>query len=158
MPAIQLIMNIMELKKQTSLSLLKAFTCAVFTVGVVAMAHAQDSKVDPSGTWTWANPGRNGNPGTTNTLILKYAGDSLTGTLKAPKRGGGTTNTDITDGKLTGTKISFNLTRVYNGNTSTNVYSGAVTADTITGTISSERNGEKRSRKWVAKRATADAQ
>ena len=109
----------MEHKKQTSLTLLKAFTCAIITVGVMAVAHAQDTKVDPSGTWTWANRGRNGNPGTTNTLVLKYSNNSLTGTLKAPKRGGGTTDTEISDGKLTGAQISFNISRESNGNTMT---------------------------------------
>jgi len=142
----------MELKKQNSLSLLKAFACAIITVGVVAMAHAQDSKVDPTGTWTWANPGRNGNPGTTNILVLKYSSSSLTGTLKAPKRGGGTTNVEISDGKLTGDQISFNVIREAGGNSMTIGYKGAVTADAIKGTINTERDGEKRSRKWEAKR------
>ena len=146
----------MEHKKQTSLTLLKAFTCAIITVGVMAVAHAQDTKVDPSGTWTWANRGRNGNPGTINTLVLKYSNNSLTGTLKAPKRGGGTTDTEISDGKLTGAQISFNITRESNGNTMTFGYSGTVTADTIKGTISSERNGQKQDRKWEAKREAAE--
>ena len=143
----------MEHKKQTSLSLLKAFTCAIITMGVMAIAHAQDAKVDPSGTWVWTNPGRGGNPGSTNTLVLKYSNDSLTGTLKAPARGGKTISTEISDGKLAGTQISFNVTRTYGTNTAVRGYTGTVSADAIKGTTSSiGRDGEKRSNKWEAKR------
>jgi hypothetical protein len=156
MPARQLIITFMEHKKQNSSSLLKAFACAIITVGIVAMAHAQDAKVDPTGTWTWANPGRNGNPGTTNTLVLKYSGGSLTGTLKAPGRGGNIASTEISDGKLTGAEITFGITRTMGTNTLTSTYTGTVTADSIKGTIAAtSRTGEKRSRKWEAKRATS---
>jgi hypothetical protein len=155
MSATQLIGTIMRHEKQTSLSLLKAFICAIFCVGVMAMAHAQGTNVDPSGTWTWTNPGRDGSPGRTNTLVLKYSNNALTGTLKAPTRGGGTTNLDIADGKLAGDQISFTITREFNGNSMTATYAGGVTADAIKGTIATERDGEKRSRKWEATRAAA---
>jgi hypothetical protein len=136
-------------------SFLRTVLCAVFTVGVMAMAHGQGTTVDPTGTWTWSNPGRNGNPGRTNTLVLKYSASALTGTLTSPTRGGGTTNIDITDGKLTGDQISFNIVREYNDNTMTIGYAGTVTNDAIKGKISTERDGEKRTRKWEAKRAAA---
>lgn len=144
----------MQNKKYGSLSFIKMFACALVAAGAVAVAHGQD-KIDPSGTWTWENPSRGGRPATTNTLVLKYANDSLTGTLQSPKRGGGTTKTEIAEGKLTGAKISFNVTREFNGNSTTATYSGTVSADSITGTISTERDGEKRSRKWEAKKSTS---
>ena len=145
----------MRHQKQTSSSLLKALTCAIFTVGLMTMAHAQGTKVDPSGTWTWATPGRNGGPSRTNTLVLKYSNMALTGSLATPGRGGETTKTDISDGKLAGDQISFNVTREFNGNSMTTGYAGTVTADAIKGKITTERNGEKRSRDWEAKREAA---
>jgi hypothetical protein len=157
MPERQLIMTFMEHKKQTSLSLFTAFACAIITFSVVAMAHAQSAKVDPSGTWVWANPGRNGNPGRTNTLVLKLSGDSVTGTLKSPARGNAEpVSTAISEGKLAGDKLSFNVSREVGTNTVTVGYEGAVTADAITGTVNTtSRSGEKRSRKWEAKRENA---
>ncbi len=145
----------MEHKKQTSASLLKFIARAIVTIGIVATAHAQSAKVDPSGTWTWVNPGRDGRPGSTNTLVLKYSGSSLTGTLKAPARGGAVNSTEISDGKLAGAEVSFGVTRTMGTNTLTSTYTGTVSADAIKGTIAStSRTGEKRSRKWEAKRAT----
>jgi len=147
----------MRHEKQTSLTVLKAFICAIFCVSVAAMAQAQSTNVDPSGTWTWSTPGRDGAPGRTNTLVLKYSSSVLTGTLKAPTRGGGTTNLDIADGKMAGDQISFTVTREFNGNSMTATYAGAITADALKGTIATERDGEKRSRKWEATRAAAAA-
>jgi hypothetical protein len=144
-------------KKLISPSLLKGLICGVFTVAAVAVAQAQSAKVDPSGTWTWSNPGRNGNPGRTNTLTLKYSGSALTGNLTLPTRGGGTTNVNISDGKVTGDQISFNIVREMNDNSVTNEFAGAISGDSIKGDISTERDGEKRSRKWEAKRAAMAA-
>jgi hypothetical protein len=147
----------MEYKKHSALSLFRAFVFAMITIGAVAVASAQD-KVDPSGTWTWSNPGRGDRPATTNTLVLKYSGSALTGTVTSPKRGGGTASVDIADGKLAGSEISFNVIREFGGNSVTIAYSGTVTADTITGNTTMERDGEKHSRKWVAKKSAASAQ
>jgi len=147
----------MQYKNLKSVSLLKAFACAIFTLVLAAAVHAQDAKVDPTGTWVWSNPGRNGAPGRTNTLVLKAVGDTITGTLTAPARGGKTTDTEISDGKLAGAKLTFNATRKYGTNEVTMAYSGVVSADSIKGTISYERNGEKRSNKWSAKRANGAA-
>jgi phage head maturation protease len=113
---------------------------------------------DPAGTWIWTMPGRNGGPDRTNTLTLKIdASKQLTGKITAPRRGGQTADTDITDGKVDGDTISFAVIREYNGNSMTNKYTGTVTDDTITGKIAYTRNGEEQSRDWKAKRsASAD--
>jgi hypothetical protein len=157
MSVTQLIMTIMRYEKQTSLSLLRAFICAIFAIGVVTIAQGQKTTVDPTGTWIWSTAGRNGGPARTNTLVLKYSGDALTGSLTTPARGGATNNTAISDGKLAGDQISFNVTREMNGNSMTAGYAGTVAGDAIKGTITTERDGEKRSRKWEAKRAPAAA-
>ncbi len=129
---------------------------AVAFVGMVALAQAQDTKLDPTGSWTWTTPGRGGNPDRTNTLTLKYSGGALTGAIKAPSRNGGTSSTDISDGKLAGDKISFKTTREAGGNTLTDSYEGTLSADSIKGKITTTGGTRERPpRDWNAKRAAA---
>src|SRR5471030_16668 len=98
---------------------------AALLTGTIIQAQAQDKKVDPTGTYVWTQAGRNGGPDRTNTLVLKMDGDKLTGNVMAPGRGGAAAAaTDITDGKLTGADISFNVVRDFNGNSMTNKYTG----------------------------------
>jgi hypothetical protein len=125
---------------------------AVFALGLLAQVQAQDTKTDPTGTWTWTVPGRNGGPERKNTLKLKLQDDKLTGLLVSPGRQGTTNETKIADGKLKGDTISFTVTREFGGNTMTQKYNGKVTADSIKGKIEFERNGETQSRDWEAKR------
>jgi hypothetical protein len=117
---------------------------------------ASAQAADPTGTWTWSTPGRNGGADRVSTLTLKADAATLSGKVSAPGRDGTPVETPITDGKVDGDKISFNLVRTYNGNSNTNKYSGALTADKITGKVESvNRNGEPQSHDWVAKRAAA---
>jgi hypothetical protein len=81
-------------------------------------------------------------------LKLKVEDDKLTGTY-AGGRGG---ETKITNGKITGDEISFDITREFNGNSFTSKYKGKIAGDTITGKVSRERNGETRESDWTAKR------
>jgi len=127
---------------------------AVLALGLVAPLQAQDKKADPVGTWTWTVQGRNGGPERKMTLKLKVEGDKLTGKLTSPARGGETRDTDIKDGKVKGSEISFTVSREINGNTFTTKYSGKITDDTLKGKMEFERNGETRSRDWEAKRVT----
>jgi len=94
---------------------------------------ASAQAADPTGTWTWSTPGRNGGADRVSTLTLKADAATLSGKVSAPGRDGTPVETPITDGKVDGDKISFNLVRTYNGNSNTNKYSGALTADKITG-------------------------
>jgi hypothetical protein len=128
-----------------------ALASAILLVGVLVPAQAQDTKVDPTGTYIWTMPGRNGGPDRTNTLVLKLDGDKLTGNLTAPGRGGQTTTTEFSDGKITGADVSFCVVRSFNDNTFTNKYSGTLAAGVITGKMKSERNGEAQSHDWSAK-------
>ena len=128
-----------------------ALTGAILVMGVLVPARAQDKKVDPTGTYIWTVPGRNGGPDRTNTLALKLDGDKLTGNLTAPGRGGQTTTTAISDGKITGADISFCIVRTFNDNTVTNKYSGTLADGAIKGKMEFERNGEPQSRDWEAK-------
>jgi hypothetical protein len=124
----------------------------VLLLGTMTLAQADDKKADPSGTYIWTMPGRNGGPDRTNTLVLKYEGDALTGKLSAPGRGGASTDTDITDGKVAGMNVSFSVVRSYNGNSFTNKYSGMLMDGSIKGKVDSvNRNGDPQSRDWEAK-------
>ncbi len=126
----------MQRKQNALTSFLGAGVCAAMVLGAAAV-HA----ADPSGTWTWTGPaGRNGGPGPTYTLMLKASGTTLTGALTSPPRGRGgggepTTNA-ISNGKVDGDKISFDLVvnNQFTGADVTNSYQGTVNGDTITGT------------------------
>jgi len=132
-----------------------ALAGAFLLTGVLTQAWADDTNTtstDPSGTYVWTMPGRNGGPDRTNTLLLKLDGDKLTGNLTSPGRGGQVNTTEITDGKVTGADVSFSVVRSFNDNTLTNNYSGTMADGTIKGKIEFTRNGEARSRDWEAKK------
>lgn len=129
----------------------KVLAGAILVMGVLVQAKAEDKKVDPTGTYIWTVPARNGGADRTNTLTLKLEGDKLTGKLTAPGRGGQTTSTDITDGKITGVDVSFGVVRMFNDNTFTNKYSGTFADGTIKGKMEFVRNGDVQSRDWEAK-------
>ena len=131
--------------------LTKLLLGAALLTATVLQAQAEDKKVDPTGTYVWTMPGRNGGADRTNTLTLKLDGDKLTGKISAPGRGGAATDTEIADGKFAGAQVSFTVVRSFNGNSMTNKYSGAVADGAIKGKIESERNGQAQSRDWEAK-------
>jgi hypothetical protein len=135
-------------------SILASLTLTAACAMLAFSAAADDKKPDPTGTWTWTQPGRNGGPDRTNTLTLKVEDTKLTGKLSAPGRGGTTNETVIADGKVDADTISFAIVREFNGNSMTNTYSGKVSADSITGKVEFVRNGEPGSRDWTAKRST----
>jgi hypothetical protein len=136
----------------TTSKIVKIVAGAVLLTGVLTQAQAQDKKTDPSGTYIWTQAGRNGGPDRTNTLVLKVEGGKLTGNVTSPGRGGGApTPTAITDGKVTGSQVSFNVVRDFGGNSMTIKYSGTVTNGAIMGKIEMDRNGEPTSRDWEAK-------
>jgi hypothetical protein len=134
-------------RKQNSLaSLIKIGLCAVLVLGATVQA------ADPSGTWSWTTPGRNGGPERKSTLKLKAEGEKLTGKVSSPGREGQATETEISDGKVKGDEVSFAVTREFNGNKFTAKYSGKVAGDSIKGKVETERDGNVRSRDWEAKR------
>jgi hypothetical protein len=142
----------MKITQNRLTSLIRVVACAILALG--AVAQAQDKKADPTGTWTWSTPGRNGGPDRKSTLKLKLEGEKVTGTLSAPGRGGQSSDVEISDGKLKGDEISFSVTREFQGNKVTAKYNGKVTGDSIKGKMETDRNGQTQSRDWEAKRET----
>lgn len=143
----------MQLKRSLLPILLQLTACVMLTVGVRAQTPAKAA--DVAGTWSWTMQGRNGGEPRKLTLKLKVEGEKLTGELTSPGRqGGDPVKTEISEGKVKGSEISFTVVREFNGNKMTSKYQGKVEGDTIKGKSEFERNGQPNSRDWEAKRET----
>jgi hypothetical protein len=135
------------------MKLVKILAGVVLASSMLLQVHAADTKVDPSGTYVWTQPGRNGGADRTNTLTLKLDGEKLTGKVQSPARGGGDpVSTDSKDGKINGSEISFAVSREFNGNSFTIKYSGKLADGVIKGKTEFDRGGETQSREWEAKK------
>jgi hypothetical protein len=146
----------MHFKNNKLTSLTAAMLTAVFVLGFLADARADDKKADVAGTWNWVQKGQQGRPDRKITAKFKVDGEKLTGTVSSPGRDGQTTDTDIQDGTIKGDEIAFSVTRERNGNKMTSKYTGKVSGDTITGKMEFDRNGEPVKRDWEAKRGSGD--
>ena len=81
-------------------------------------------------------------------LKLKLEDDKLTGAMV----GRDDQETPIEDATCKDGEVAFAVTRERNGQKFTIKYKGKVSGDTIKGKSEFERNGEKQSRDWEAKR------
>ena len=101
---------------------------------VVCVAMAADAI---GGKWTMSQKASNGGPPRVTTFDLKVDGMTLTGTVTAPMggRGGGAaqvpTPIAITNGKVNGNTINFDVVRDFAGNSVTTKYEGTVSGDTM---------------------------
>ncbi len=94
----------------------------LLTVALVAMAADAIT-----GKWTLEQAGRQGGPPRTSTLNLKAEGAKLTGDITQAGRGGGDpTTSPISNGKVDGNNVSFEVTRDFGGNSMTTKYEGTV--------------------------------
>jgi hypothetical protein len=142
----------MQLKPNVLPSLVKTVASALFGFVLLGQVLA----ADPTGTWTWSTPGRQGAEPRKTTLKLKLEGETLTGKITSPARQGAEAReTDISDGKVKGDDISFNVVREFNNNKMTQKFSGKIEGDTIKGKMEFERNGQTQSRDWEAKKEAA---
>ena len=119
---------------------------AVALVGLAGVARAED-KPNPTGTWKWSVTF--GDQKRDFTLKLKLDGDKLTGGFIGPDG----KETPIEDATYKDGEVAFKVTRERNGQKFVVNYKGKVSGDTLTGKTEFERNGEKQSRDWEAKRA-----
>jgi hypothetical protein len=100
----------------------------LFVVAFVALA------ADVSGKWTYQQPGFNGGDPIAITITLKADGGTLTGSVPPMMRGGGGGGdpTPITNGKIDGDKVYFEVSRQgRGGNTTTTKYEGTVSGDEL---------------------------
>ena len=88
-----------------------------------------------SGKWTMSQEASNGGPPRVTTFDLRVDGTTLTGTVTAPMggRGGGAAPAPvaITNGKVNGNTVNFEVVRVFAGNSVTTKYEGRVSGDTM---------------------------
>ncbi|MBL9126518.1 MAG: hypothetical protein JNL97_02670 [Verrucomicrobiales bacterium] len=129
-----------------------AVALLVWSTPVASRAEDAKPAANPTGTWTWTTPGRNGGPERKSTLKLKAEGEKLTGKVSSPGRDGQTMESEISDGKIKGDELEFKVVREFNGNKFVMAYKGKIAGDTIKGKTEFERQGEKQSRDWEAKR------
>ncbi|HUY87682.1 MAG TPA: hypothetical protein VMV10_03000 [Pirellulales bacterium] len=124
---------------------LVAAAWAILASGLCSLAMA-DEKADPTGTWKWTVMFNN--QSRELTLKLKLEDDKLTGTML------GRNNQEIAieDATFKDGEVAFTVTRERNGQKFTIKYQGKLSDDTIKGKTEFERNGEKQSRDWEAKR------
>jgi hypothetical protein len=106
-------------------------TTLLLVVACVALA------ADVSGKWTYQQPGRNGGDPIAVTITLKADGAKLTGTVPGFARGGAPgTPTEITNGKVDGDKIYFEVKRAgRDGNEMITKYEGTMAGDELKLTV-----------------------
>lgn len=127
------------------------FSAAALAAMVVVFPSATraDEKADPTGAWKWSVTF--GDQTREFTLKLKLEGDKLTGAML----GRDNQETPIADASFKDGEVAFTVTRERNGQKFTIKYKGKLEGDTIKGKSEFERNGEKQSRDWEAKREKA---
>jgi hypothetical protein len=125
---------------------MKRLGLAALALAFVGLVSPIVRAEDPTGTWKWTVTFNNNTR--EQTLKLKQDGDKLTGSML------GRDNQEIAidNGSFKDDKVSFSITREFNGNKFTQKYSGTVKGDTITGKVEFERDGQAQSRDWEAKR------
>jgi hypothetical protein len=131
-------------------------TTILLVVAFVAVA------ADVTGKWTYEAPGRGGNPGRPTTITLKADGMKLTGTVPGGGgRGGGGGCTpppdiEITNGKVDGNNISFEVKRTMGGNEVVTKYEGTLSGDELKLKITRPgQDGTPMTNEVTAKRATS---
>jgi len=101
-------------------------------LAVAVVALAADAV---TGNWVWESQGRGGGPGFKTTAKLKADGAKLTGTVSVPSFSGGPPepgapmqmeDAPISNGKVDGNNITFEVTRDIMGNSFTSKYAGVV--------------------------------
>ncbi|MCS7090551.1 MAG: hypothetical protein RMN51_11360 [Verrucomicrobiota bacterium] len=130
---------------KTSLRSLNAIFGLIAWLSWLSLSSAADTP-SPVGKWKWTI--QRGDQTIETTLTIKQEGDKLTGTVT----GRNNTETPVQDLKFENGELSFKVTREWNGQTVVISYKGKIEGDTIKGTTERDRDGEKTTRDWEAKR------
>jgi hypothetical protein len=125
----------------------KAFSPAAALL-LAATVAATALAADVAGTWTWSTKTKKGKE-IQSTLTLKTEGGKLSGELRRGKK-----SVEISNGKVDGDEISFEVNAQRNDQEVVQKFAGKVEGDKITGTMSGGRpGGGGKSREWEAKRS-----
>jgi hypothetical protein len=137
-------------------------TTLLLVVAFVAFA------ADVTGKWTYEQPGRQGGPGRQVTITLKQDGAKLTGSVPAMmggRRGGGggggdaaapPADQEISNGKVDGNNISFEVKRTTPNGDIVTKYEGTLNGETLHLKITTPnmQGGDPRVNEFDAKKAT----
>ena len=122
--------------------------CAAICLTLGAGAHAQDAHESRlNGRWKWHFGMPDGST-LSPQARLRYDGQSVSGVTRF--RHG--TETAITNGRLRGDVLSFEVVRVLNNQRAVTRYSGVFHDDKIVGEIVSVAEGKPQTHPWEAKR------
>ena len=102
-------------------------TTILLVVAFVAFA------ADVTGKWTYEQAGRGGGPAVSRTITLKADGTKLTGSVPGfgPPGGDPPPPVEITNGKIDGTKISFDVKMSFGDNDFVIKYEGTLSGDEL---------------------------
>ena len=124
-------------------------TTLLLVVAFAAMA------ADVSGKWTYEMAGRNGGQARPMTITLKQDGNTLTGSVPGMGRGGAAApETEISNGKVDGSNVYFEVKREFNGNTMVQKYEGTVSGDEMKLKITRDTQNGPQTQEVTAKRGT----
>jgi hypothetical protein len=107
----------------------------VLLCALLALSSLAALAADVTGKWTSEAMGRGGKGGGTQTFTLKQDGSALTGTVQGGRGPAG----EITNGKVDGDNVSFEVTREFNGNSMTIKYSGTVSGGSMKLSVNTAR-------------------
>ena len=111
---------------------------------------------DVSGKWSFEQQGRGGGPARQVTITLKQEGNTLTGEVPGMGRGGDAPPppTQITNGKVDGDKVSFDVVREFQGNKMTTKYEGTAAGSELKLKVTRDTQNGPQTSDVVAKKAT----
>ena len=128
----------------------------LFVTAILLVVAIGAFAADVSGKWTYEQAGRNGGPARQVTITLKQDGSTLTGEVPGMGRGGDAPPppTAITNGKVDGDKVSFEVVREMQGNKMTTKYEGTVSGGEMKLHMKTQTPNGDRESDVVAKKAT----
>ena len=127
----------------------------LFVLTILLVVAFGAMAADISGKWTAETPGRNGGAPRVTTFTFKVDGSKLTGNLSRPGRGGDPMVSEISDGKIDGNTVTFNVKMQMGGNEMVQGYKGTINGDSIDfESTMTGQDGTPRTQKMTAKRAT----
>jgi hypothetical protein len=119
----------------------------LFLIALLGIFAFAAYAADVTGTWKAEVPGRQGTP-QPNTFVFKQAGTALTGTFDRGRGG----PVEITNGKVEGDTVTFDVVQEFQGNKVTQKYKGTVSGSDIKFTRTME--GGPPPVEFVAKKST----